>query len=449
MKKRILFTAILISLSMPAVYAGTPQELKSENITRLYENAEKYFENDKFSETIKLCDRAISLDPQNEKLYILKILALYSADKINERNKMVEKSLKLFPNSSVLTFYQGCVYYENKDFEKAIKYLEKSIELLPSSEAYHVMGLCYGELKQHKKAVECFNEEVKLTPVMKNREILSQAEKLLDEKEYKKAYELADNVSKTEPSYYLSFKIKALALMNMSNYPAALKFIDKAIERSDDNCIITLYAIRDNILFNLAYLNGNVDLKYAQEFEKDFADISAKNYYQLESNDIVYEPFEYNLMTYMDYLVTQILKSDSYALYKINTLLSMMSSDILKNRKYSNMYYYKLYAIALKIALTVSDFDLKQTKTSRKKVLSMIRQKTYQEGDRYQDDFSQYLEYRLSEDDKKSDTLIKYMVTKRDKMHAYPNGALYEDDIDEIMDYLNEFEDLIYNYHEN
>lgn len=127
----------------------------------------------------------------------------------------------------------------------------------------------------------------------------------------------------------------------------------------------------------------------------------------------------------------------------------MMSSDILKNRKYSNMYYYKLYAIALKIALTVSDFDFKQTKTSRKKVLSMIKQKTYQEGDRYQDNFSQYLEYRLSEDDKKADTLIKYMVTKRDKMHAYPNGALYEDDIDEILDYLNEFEDLIYNYHEN
>lgn len=436
-------------MSVPASFGEISGGVNRDVVVNLYETASKCYENEKYAETVKLCDRALLLDSKNEQVYILKILALYSADKIKERNKMVEQALKLFPDSPVINFYQGCVYYENKDYETALKYLKKSKEILPTAQAYQVMGLCYAEQKNYTEAVKCFNEEVKLTPVAENRKILAEASELLKKEEYRKAYDLADKVAKSEPTYYAPYKIKAIASANMFEYSIALKNINKAIEFSDDNCIITLYGIRESIYYQHAYLNGEkTDLKYAKEFKKDFDFITEQYAYQLYPNDEEYSKHEDNMMTYIDYLTNYILKSESYALYKINTLLDMMSSEELQKCKYSNMYYYKLYAIALKLALDTSNQDFKQTKTTRKKVLAMIKQKTFKDGDRYQDDFTDYLIYRLSGEETQADALIRYMVAKRDKMRAYPKGALYEDDIDEILDYVKQFEDVIWNYHE-
>lgn len=449
MKKRILFLALLMVMSVPTSFAEVSGGANRDVVVNLYETASKYFDNENYSQTIKLCDKALLIDSKNEQVYILKILALYSADKIKERNKNVAQALKLFPDSAVINFYQGCVYYENKDYETAIKYLKKSQDILPTAEAYHVMGLCYTELKKYSEAVKCFNEAVKLTPVTENRKILAEASELLKKEEYRKAYDLADKVAKSEPTYYAPYKIKAIAAANMFEYSIALKNINEAIDFSDDNCIITLYGIRGSIYYQHAYLNGEkTDLKYAKAFKKDFDFITKQYAYQLYPNDEEYGEHEDNIMSYIDYLTNYILKSESYALYKINTLLDMISSEELQKCKYSNMYYYKLYAIALKLALDTSNQDFKQTKTTRKKILAMIKQKTFKSGDRYQEDFTDYLIYRLSGDEEKADALIRYMVVKRDKMRAYPQGALYEDDIDEIIDYVKRFEDVIWNYHE-
>lgn len=449
MKKSVLLLALLMVMSVPASFGEVSQPAKTDAVVTLYETASRCFENEKYTETIRLCDKALSLDSKNERVYILKILALYSKNKINERNKIVAQALKLFPESPVINFYQGCVYYENKDYDNAIKYLKKSIDIVPTQQAYHVLGLSYGELKQHKLAYEYLKKEVELTPVDENREILAEASKLLKQENYRKAYDLADEVSKTESLYYASYKIKAIASANMYEYTKALKNINKAIELHDDEYPITLYGIRESIYYQSAYLNGEkTNLKYAKKFKKDF-DLIAENYaYQLYPNDEEYGERKDTMMTYLDYLVNYILKSESYASQKINTLLDMMTSYEIQKSKYSNMYYYKLYAIALKLALDVSDRDFRQTNTSRKKVLELIKQRTAQEGDRYQDDFYDYLTYRLSDDEKKADTLIRYMVVKRDKMHAYPKGALYEDDIDEILDYVKKYQELIWNYHE-
>ena len=449
MKKGVLAAAVLMAVFIPVSFGNITKDTLSADVSNIYESASKYYYDDDFSKSIKLCNKALSVDSQNEKVFVLKIQALDGANKIKERNKTIEKAIDLFPDSADINFYQGQVFYEKQDYENAVKYLKKSIEIKPTPRAYHTLGLSYGELKKHKDALDCFNKEVEITPILKNREILDNAKKLLTEYEPQKAYDLADEVSKSEPSYYGSYQIKAVAAADMADYTNALKNIDKAIKLYPDIYPITLYGIRDGILYNMAYLCGKkANLKYAREFKNDFYLITKNYAYQLYPSDTDYSEEGDTLANYIDYLVSHILNNESFALYKINTLITMASAHDIKIDKYTNsyMYYYNLYALALKIALEVSDQDFKQTHTTRKKIIEKIIKETSQKGDKYHDDFTQYLFYKLYEDSEKAEDLMHEMVQKRDKENAYPMGYLYEDDIDSILDYVKKHEELIFEH---
>ena len=218
MKKGALLFVLLMSVFIPVSFGNIGQHIKSTNVGNIYQTALNYYDKEKYSQAIKLCNRAISVYSQDEKIHVLKIQALTNANKIKERNKAVQIAVQMFPESADINFYRGQIYYENKDYENAVKYLTKSIEINPTPRAYHTLGLSYSELNNFAEALYCFNREVEVTPILKNREILSQAEILLKADEPQKAYDLAHEVSKSEPLYYASYKIKAIASANMLDY---------------------------------------------------------------------------------------------------------------------------------------------------------------------------------------------------------------------------------------
>jgi tetratricopeptide (TPR) repeat protein len=76
-----------------------------------------------------------------------------------------EKAIKIDPEDSVTWYNLATSYYEF-DSQKATKCFERAVKINPdlSEEAWHYMGVCYGELKKYQKAADCFGKAVNIDP---------------------------------------------------------------------------------------------------------------------------------------------------------------------------------------------------------------------------------------------------------------------------------------------
>ena len=444
MKKRVLLTALCVLMCSSPTFAGANQDVNYKEIEIIQQNAFKYYTQKDYSQAIKLSNKAIKLGADTDRPYIIKIMALIGEDKNNEAAKTIDEALSLFPESSIVNLYKGSACYLSANYTTAIEYLKKSISITPSAEAYHIMALCYSELGEYEKSVECFTKEYQLPrPLDDLNKQLLEAEKLLNEKQYSKAFRLADNAASIEPTYYLPFKIRAIANLKMHHYPEAVEDIYKSIEMHQIPYPISLYKECENILYLAAYSEApKIQPKYMKDFMEDFNEITKYHSDELD-NPPQTDDGEEHLTDYFDFLTESIVSSHTEALYKINALISMMNSKEIKSRKYSNMYYYKFYATAIRIASAASDYDFKRTHTTREKVISMIKKRTTESGTDFTPDFGDYLFYKYSGNNTKAENLMKYITFMRFDKKAYDNGFLYEDDMDEVLEYVGKYENTI------
>jgi len=93
-------------------------------------------------------------------------------------------------------------YYEF-DPQKAANCFEKAVKITPDlgAEAWHYMGVCYGELKKYQKAAECFGKAFKIDPE-NGENLFLMGRCYLRSENYQKALECLEEVAKIAPDEY-------------------------------------------------------------------------------------------------------------------------------------------------------------------------------------------------------------------------------------------------------
>jgi tetratricopeptide (TPR) repeat protein len=111
--------------------------------------------------------RALELYPGYEEVYEQLGLAFYYRGKDSAAFANVEKALQLNPGRSTAYNSLGTLYFEKrKDFNKALELYLEAVRLNPNYiDGWRNVGAAYGTLGQFDKAIEAFQQVLRLDPV--------------------------------------------------------------------------------------------------------------------------------------------------------------------------------------------------------------------------------------------------------------------------------------------
>lgn len=121
----------------------------------------------RFEEGIKLIDKAITLDKENEKFYYYKafIYNSWGKHKNSLALKEIEKCLDINPSYALGLALKGLIYSEEKQHIKAISTLDKAISLSHKDPRIHnFCGLNYRDMDKDDLAMKAFAQAFEIDP---------------------------------------------------------------------------------------------------------------------------------------------------------------------------------------------------------------------------------------------------------------------------------------------
>ena len=236
MKKRFLIlTALLITITTTCIaFANSnnfEKELATNDTQELVNKAFAYSKANQNKKALKLCDKAITIEPNNEQAYVLKIISLNNLKKTTEANTVLNEAIKELPNSSILNFQKGMTIAKNGDLKEALVFLNKSAELEPTDKIYMVIGDLCSNANEHEKAIEAYTNAIKINPKLV-KAYMGRAKDCGDIGNYKCSLENYETLKKMYPDNPLYYHMTSLYKTNTKDLDGAMVDIDKAISMS-------------------------------------------------------------------------------------------------------------------------------------------------------------------------------------------------------------------------
>ena len=88
-----------------------------------------------------------------------------NGDEFDKTLDILDNILKKVPKNYRANLYKGQICVEKKEFQEAIKYFEEAKKVdIKTFKAYNLLGISYHAIGEYDKAINCFNEILKITP---------------------------------------------------------------------------------------------------------------------------------------------------------------------------------------------------------------------------------------------------------------------------------------------
>jgi tetratricopeptide (TPR) repeat protein len=174
-------TAAAAPSPSPSVAKVLPSPKASANMASsksLTTDASKSLEDGNYEDAMKNLNKAIKLDENNSRAYILRGRAHFEMQRYEEASQDIENALKIDPNNAYAYYYRGILRAkENEpgavlDFDEALKLDPKN------ADAFYRRGLLHLHYGHNDKAKEDFKMTVKLDPTSETGKL---AKESLDE----------------------------------------------------------------------------------------------------------------------------------------------------------------------------------------------------------------------------------------------------------------------------
>ena len=273
-----------------------PQAISLQN-NSLYSIAQKSINNNDFKKAIEYFEQYLQLEPNDINGLIKISNAYYQTNQFENANEYIKNALKIDPyNPEALSLQKNSLYsigqksVDNNDFKKAIEYFEQYIKLEPNdingliniSNAYYQTDQLENATEYIAKALEIDPENSDALKIQKNI-IYSNAQKSVDNNDFKKAIEYFEQYIKLEPNDINGLINISNAYYQTDQLENATEYIAKALEIDSSNPG-ALY-LQKNIKNQYAKLL-NQGLKYFDENQFDESIGIFKQYINYDNTNI-------------------------------------------------------------------------------------------------------------------------------------------------------------------
>lgn len=191
--------------------------------------------------------KSVDLEPANYSVWKNLLSAYLQAEMYDSVLKYSDRALRLFPNQAQLHYLNGLAYSLKKDYVKAIHAMERAADMMPEENKgdlagmYSMLADAYYNTKDYETSDEYFEKSLKLAP--DNASTLNNYAYYLSER----GVRLEDAEKMSKRSLELSPELPTFLdtygwiLYKQGNYKKAKEYIEKAIEKEEEQASGTLW----------------------------------------------------------------------------------------------------------------------------------------------------------------------------------------------------------------
>ncbi len=184
----------------------------------------------KIPKAVSCLDRALSLNPNLERAWSHKGIALSKLGNYEEALKCYDQAIKINPIISDTWYNKGLNYYNSGNTEDALSCFNKAIEIEPSLiNAHYQIGFIFQKMNRFKEALIEFNKVLELNPKDINA-LLGKGWILGNKGEYEKALETFNELLSLDPKHSRAWLQKGIALGLSKRTEEALEAFSKSID---------------------------------------------------------------------------------------------------------------------------------------------------------------------------------------------------------------------------
>ena len=201
----------------------------------LKEQADKFFSNGNYAESIKHYRESINIKPDYAEAFVnLSNVFIEQNDAIQAEN-CLRQAIRLKPELAVANFNLGSLLFDIGKANDALQYLEKSANLNSSfSAAYFKLGQCYSSIGLNEKAIEAYIKTIELEPGYAPA-LVNIGNVYLETGQPEKAEASYLEAIKSNPQFVDTYQNIAVLLSNQGRHKEAIEFLKAANEISPGN----------------------------------------------------------------------------------------------------------------------------------------------------------------------------------------------------------------------
>ena len=181
------------------------------------------------------------MDPSNEGAWQQMLNMALKTEDVPEILRICQKCIELFPESPEYYFYLGIGYYQKEDYQKALETYQEGLKVIPKenrvliSNFYGQIGDLYYQMGNMEETYKAYDQALKYNE--NNAFVLNNYSYFLtlDKKDLKKAERMAALCIKLEPNNATYLDTYAWVFFMQGNYTLAKIYIENALSKDTEN----------------------------------------------------------------------------------------------------------------------------------------------------------------------------------------------------------------------
>ncbi len=213
-----------------------------------------YFDNQKYSEAIKVMNEAVGYFPEDFSVNLILGLSLSQSSKYEEAKPYLKKAVDLNPSDITALSAYGFTLNQLKEYDSAIDYLNKALTIKPDDiNLLGTLGLIYDSKKMWAECDSVYEKALSIdstNALVNNNYAYSLSERGVKLEEALKMIKVAIKADSTNSSYLDTY---GWVFYQLGDYKSAKVYVEKSIDKGGASSVV--YEHLGDILFK----SGNKD----------------------------------------------------------------------------------------------------------------------------------------------------------------------------------------------
>ncbi|CAD8129273.1 unnamed protein product [Paramecium sonneborni] len=166
-----------------------------------FENGKQLIYERKYQDALKLFDKALMKDPNNEEIQIWKGQALIYLERFQEANQSYDDAIQFNSQNFLILNNKGTVLNDLQRYQEAIQCYDEAIKLDPNnSQGFCNKGLALKNLNRYEESIYCYDKSIQLN-CKNDTAFNNKGTSLIVLKRYQEAIECFDKAFLLNPQY--------------------------------------------------------------------------------------------------------------------------------------------------------------------------------------------------------------------------------------------------------